>query len=295
MDSDFIRFAAAHGVMIRRLIADGRIHRCGTSEHPRSTDGAYRFDGTFGFVQAWDQHDSIISYKPDRPMTPEEAIRYRRQVTADRDEREREYAEAAERARMILQRCTYGSHRYLVQKGFRDANGLIDPKTVMFQVDDDVVEPEIGCMVVPMRHFRTGDLQSIQWIAESGRKKYLAGGRAWGAAFSIGASQARAVAVEGFATGKTVYEALASLYRRERVVVCFSSANLKHVAPQLGPDTIVFADHDALDKRGRRAGQEAAQATGLPWTMSPVEKEDADDLRQRAGIRAVAELLRGVL
>ena len=48
----------------------------------------------------------------------------------------------------------------------------------------------------------------------------------------------------------------------------------------------VFADHD---KSG--AGQQAAEQTGLPWCMSHIEGEDANDLHQRAGVLAVRQLL----
>lgn len=293
--ADFVKFAAAHGVLIRRLVSDGRIHRCGTAEHPKSSNGAYSYNGRSGFVQAWDQHDAIVPFKPDRLLTPSEALCFRRQIDRAREERELGYVEAAKRAIEILQRCRYDSHPYLVQKGFADARGLIDPSTVTFRVDDDVVEPHADCLVVPMRHYRTGDLQSVQWISATGRKKYLAGGKAWDACFSIGPMRAPTWLVEGYATGLTVAEALRALYRQDRVLVTFSAANLKNVASAVGGQRWIVADNDAPDKHGRQAGQEAARATGLPWVMPEAQDEDADDLRQRCGIRAVADLMRSLL
>ena len=48
----------------------------------------------------------------------------------------------------------------------------------------------------------------------------------------------------------------------------------------------LFADND---KSG--AGERAAQATGLPYCMSPVLGEDANDMHVRAGLLAVCGLL----
>ena len=49
---------------------------------------------------------------------------------------------------------------------------------------------------------------------------------------------------------------------------------------------VVIADNDAS-----KAGEEAAKKSGLPWSMPSEVGMDADDLRQKEGIRAVCELL----
>ncbi|MGE0797274.1 MAG: toprim domain-containing protein [Lautropia sp.] len=293
---DFVQFAASHGVIVEHPIADGRVRRVPTVHRPKKRNAKYRlFSDGFGWVNAYDSADGFNFYRPDTKPDPARVAEWKARADRERVEQAAEWARRAYEALEIVRRCTYASHPYLVNKGFVDARGLVDPSTVTFRIDDDVVEPHADCLVVPMRHYRTAELQSIQWVSATGRKKYLPGGRAWNACFSIGAPRVRAVVCEGYATGKTIAEALALLYRQERVVVCFSAANLKHVAPQFGPDTIVVADNDAPDKHGRQAGQEAAQATGLPWVMPEDQDTDADDLRQRCGIRAVADLLRAIL
>ncbi len=71
------------------------------------------------------------------------------------------------------------------------------------------------------------------------------------------------------------------------VLVCFSDSNMVLVAAQITKGRrYVFADHD---KSG--AGERAAQATGLPYCMSPVLGEDANDMHVRAGLLAVCGLL----
>ncbi len=261
---DFLAFAQANGVLIRRLVPDGKIHRVPTVDHPRSTNGAYRFDGEWGWVQAWDRSEQICIFG-----TPTEAVA----PTRIKEEAREAYQEAARRAKEVVARCTYGPHRYFAAKGLYDAMGLVDTD---------------GRLVIPMRHYRTGDLQSVQWITESGEKRFMTGGRAKGATFTIGRRDVAPWLVEGYATGMTVAAALKSLYRQDRVVVCFSAGNLAHVAEQLRGR--VIADHD---KSG--TGQRVAEETGLPWVMSPIEGEDLNDMQQRAGLRAVADLVRTLL
>jgi putative DNA primase/helicase len=70
------------------------------------------------------------------------------------------------------------------------------------------------------------------------------------------------------------------------VVVTFSAGNLQFVASQLRGRRFVFADNDTSG-----TGQRVAGATSLPWTMSDVVGEDANDLHQRAGLMAVVKLV----
>jgi len=48
----FQQFAEAHGVLIRKLVSSDRIQRCPTTTHPKSTNGAYLWDGQRGGVMA---------------------------------------------------------------------------------------------------------------------------------------------------------------------------------------------------------------------------------------------------
>ena len=47
MSQAFIAFARAHGVEIdaSKLDDSGKLRRCGTTDHPRSKNGAYVWDG----------------------------------------------------------------------------------------------------------------------------------------------------------------------------------------------------------------------------------------------------------
>ena len=52
---NFIDFARAHGVEIdpSKLYASERIKRCGTTDKPKGTNGAYFWDGARGWVFNW--------------------------------------------------------------------------------------------------------------------------------------------------------------------------------------------------------------------------------------------------
>ena len=130
----------------------------------------------------------------------------------------------------------------------------------------------------------------IRWLEDERRhekKMQPYGMKAAGAVHRMGANNTfETCLVEGYATGLSVLEALRGMGVQAVVLVCFSAHNLTLVAQGVHGRAYVFADHD---KSG--TGQGAAEQTGLPWCMSPVEGEDANDLHQRAGVLAVRQLL----
>lgn len=274
----FIEFAMSHGVIIDRLYPRAGIQRCGTVAHPRSTNGAFFFDGRDGWVQNWETMDAPVWWRDidmgdvkRRPSRPNQA----RLAELARRERMR-HAEAARQANEMIASARMDRHDYLKRKGFPDARGLVGLH---------------GELIVPMRahgSYAVVGAQTIQWDGESWSKLYLPGTRAKGAVFFVGRRSAPELwLVEGYATGLSVAEALRSLSLNAAVVVTFAAGNLRHVAGLLdGRCGYVFADHDASG-----AGQQAAEATGLPWVMSQRVGEDANDLMIREGIASVAELI----
>lgn len=192
-----------------------------------------------------------------RPLQP----RTREHQVDEQEERRR--AQARQKALSMISRAEYGWHQYLVNKGHANVHGLV--------LDD--------LLLVPMRDLSTGVVNSLQSITVDGQKKFLSGGRAKGSVFVIGSGK-ETYLCEGYATGLSVKAALDSLYRKARVVVCFSAANLAHVAKRLGG--YVIADNDASG-----IGQKYAEQTGLPWWMPPTEG-DANDFHLWSGERALA-------
>ena len=167
-------------------------------------------------------------------------------------------------------------HGYLMRKGLKETLGLVLPD---------------GDLMVPMRSMATNALagaQLIRWNSDERRweKKMLPGMRARNAIFRIGPKWAsETILCEGYATGLSIEMAVRTLRLNAAVLVCFSDGNMLSVAPMARGAT-VFADNDESG-----AGERAARSTGLPYCMSDVTGEDANDLHQRAGLLAVCSLL----
>lgn len=280
----FIEFACAHGVDIdpAKLYAGERIRRCGTTDKPRSGNGAYFWDGQRGWVFNWSSEAKVQWFNDPaaQPWTEAEKAQWkaRRHVArADQDDRHRR---AAAHAVDLIRNTKPGTHDYLIRKGFPDLDGMVD---------------SAGDLVVPMRHLETNAVvgaQLIHWDEPERQwvKKMLPGMKAKGAVLRLGDKTAsETFLVEGYATGLSVIAALRSVGLRASVLICFSAGNLEFIAPQVKGRVLVFADND---KSG--VGEAAAKATGRSYCMSPVEGEDANDMHVRAGLVAVVQLLMAV-
>lgn len=181
-------------------------------------------------------------------------------------------AQAAKQAAHIVRECRTDQHPYLERKGFAQEVGLID-----FD----------GRLVIPMRNVHHyGHIQSVQFIDAGGQKKFLPGGAAKNAVFFLGTGK-ESWLCEGYATGLSVRAALKALYRDARVVVCFSAANIRSVADELSGPKYIVADHDQ-----NRVGEQYAIKAGCPYVMPPDVGQDANDYHQRAGVFALARLMK---
>lgn len=272
----FEQFAQAHGLIIKQLYPSPSIKRCGTVNKPRSTNGAYFFDGDRGWVFRWDDEATVQWWNDPnaKPWTEQEKSDFKRkQLQAAKAKRE-EQAQVAKMAESILSECEMLEHGYLTSKGFATEKGLVRD----------------GILHVPMRNVRTNALQGLQRIyLEDGSyvKKMMTGMAAKEAVFWIGARKAQVVILcEGYATGLSILAAARMARLNASVLVCFSAYNLQQVASMVPGQRVVFADNDASG-----AGQKAAEATGLPWVMSDLVGEDANDLHVRCGVFEVIKKL----
>lgn len=265
----FQRHAESHGLMLREVIADGRWHRVPTTDHPKKRNGAYVFDGCTGAVQNWATMQDVSLYRPDgQERVARQA--FRKSFQEDR----LRHARASQEAARIIRECERGNHPYLAFKGFPAALGLVHSG---------------GDLIIPARDFKHyGTINTVQRIAADGSKKFLPGGKAKGSVFIIGKGALRERWLcEGYATGLSLQAALLDLRRQAEIVVCFSAGNLQHVASMC--KAFVMADNDASG-----TGQQAAEATGLPWVMPEEVGMDANDLHQTKGLRGLVALMRGV-
>lgn len=280
----FVDFARAHGVEIdpAKLYAGERIRRCGTTDKPRSANGAYFWDGERGWVFNWASEARVqwFNDQASKPWTEAEKQAWKTRRQANRAHQDGQHHQAAMHAAELIRTTKPGTHDYLARKGFPDLEGMIDTA---------------GALIVPMRNLETNALmgaQRIYWNEPERHwdKKMLPGMKAKGAVLRLGDKTAsETFLVEGYATGLSVLAALRSVGLRAAVVICFSANNLELIAPQVKGRVFVFADNDKTD-----VGEKSAQATGMPYCMSPVEGEDANDLHVRAGLMPVVQLLMDV-
>lgn len=278
----FVQFARAHGVEIGDLIASDRIRRCPTVEKPRSTNGAYFWDGSRGWAFAWDGEAKVQWYEDPsaQPWTESEKRAWAAKRQSMAADQERKYENATLRAAVMLRSTKPDFHDYLARKKLGDVRGLVLPEGELF---------------VPMRNLSSNDLQGaqiIKWIPAEMRweKKMLPGMRAKGAVLRLGPKTAHELCLcEGYATGLSIELAARQVRLSAAVLVCFSDSNMVHVAGLLKESRLrryVFADNDKSE-----AGERAAKETGLPYCMSDKVGEDANDLHANSGLMAVQALL----
>ena len=210
-------------------------------------------------------------------LSPEEKCRREQQAAKERELARRRAEQAAQLASKMLSEAELLPHQYLARKGFSDVAGLVVAKD--------------NLLLVPMRSIHTGKVQTLQTITADGRKRFLPGGKAKGAVYNLGRHWTRWY-VEGYATGLSVQAALRRMYRDDQVVVCFSAANLAHVATptERGPrPRYVITDNDE-----NGTGEKYAKKTGHPYWLPP-EPGDANDYHQAHGLETLAEGIREVL
>lgn len=274
---NFLSFAQANGLRIRDLVI-GRISRCPTDAHPSSKNGAFFFDGDWGWVQDHANHTEIQIWKSDKVVdqsTLNQRIAKSKADSAKKIERSNELA--ALKAAIMLRDCTLVNHAYLANKGFPDELGLVDSE---------------GRLLIPMRDCLTDELRGVQaivWHTEERKfsKKMQHGMKAKGAAIRLGVKRAtETFLVEGYATALSVHAALSRLHLRASVLCCFSDSNLVHVANQISGKKFIFADNDVS-----KAGERAAEKSCLPYVMSPEPTFDANDHHQKFGLLSLCKLV----
>lgn len=215
-------------------------------------------------------------YSGDQLAHPVTRAVAERSVDASEEVRRGRAARAAAEAKRTLEQCRPSTHPYLIEKGLSSALALVRGPT----------------LIVPMYDFLTRELlgtQRIDWAADEQRwvKKMAWGMRMKGAVLWLGQPKAQeAFLCEGLATGLSIDLALRRLRLNAAVVVCFNDANLAYVGSLIKGRAFVFADNDES-----KAGETAAIKTGMPYCMSEVEGEDANDLHKRAGIVDLCRLI----
>lgn len=265
MSSDILqqfeaRLQEAGLVLQGGIQADGRLHRCGTADKPKGTDGAYcvHLDAPASvWWQNWQTDDTgTWTATADWDMTDAERQALRRRIEVAKAEAQ------AERAKRQAAAATWAAsiwksappapadHPYLAKKQVPSL-GLRLAKN--------------GRLVVPVLD-ASGKVQSLQFIAGDGGKLFLKDGRTAGGYYPIaakdGGKAGPLVIAEGYATAASIHAATGYA-----VLVAFNAGNLRAVAEMARDkyadrEIILAADYDApSDKYPAPGGIGLAKAT----------------------------------
>ena len=213
-------------------VADGLIHRF-KGPDDKKPNGWYIFHGDHGAFGNWKTNLKVPWAERKSRM---DAGTYRRLVQQERRERRQadalKHSEAAIKARSIWAKAEPATeHPYLIRK-------QVGPHGIRLQGDR---------LVVPMTI--DTEIHSLQFIQQTGLKKFMTGGRVKGCYYPIGKLTNQVWLAEGFATAATVHEVTG-----KASVCAFNAGNLAAVTKhfvKMGLKVYIAADND-------KAGWEAA-------------------------------------
>ncbi len=267
----FEDFARVHGLILNGLQLDRWIPTP-TEDHPRSSNGRYKFLGNVGWVQNWATMDKPATWFAEGHTIDSP------QIQKSIDESRTRQIEAADRASKkagwILHQTELKSHPYLVSKGFPEEMGNV------------WVKDGKELLVIPMRI--DGRIVGVQLIDDEGNKKFLHGQTTKGASFCMNA-KGIPMFCEGYATALSIRECMKASNIKYAIYVCFSASNMKHIARAVGGGFIV-ADNDP-----NCIGEKTAKETGKPYWLSETVGDDFNDYHQRQGTFRASQNLKKAL
>lgn len=264
----FEDFAINHGLILKGLISN-RWVATPTQDHPRKTNGRYKFLGSVGWVQNWSTMDKPAVWFEDG-MDASSHVVVKSIANAEKD-RKLSAEQASKKAGWILKQCVKEKHPYLASKGFNDQLGYVWHKD------------KESFLVIPMRIDRK--IVGCQLINNQGIKKFLKGQTTKGATLSIHA-KGFPIFCEGYATGLSIREVLKASNIKYSIHVCFSASNMQFVARKF-PYGLIIADND-----NSHVGETSARKTGKPYWLSETIGEDFNDFHRRVGTFQASQALK---
>ena len=263
------------------FICDGKLHTCGTLGKEKGTDARYliHLDGMpVGFCMNWrtDERATWTS-KREKELTQRERKVYLERTKllkqqAQEDQAQR-WAHAARIAKNIWDNCPQAPdhHPYLLRK-------QVPADCLRMDGDNRLVLPVLD---------EHGQLQSLNFIAADGSKRFLSGGRTAGGYFPVYAEKsledAPLLIGEGYAT--TLSACISTGYAG---LVAFNTGNLPQVAKMARErypcrTIVILADNDLerVAEIGRNPGRiaaiKAAKAADAKVAHCPALQEKSTD------------------
>ena len=250
---------------------DGSITRFATTGKEKSGWVSLFIDGKGACYGDWKTGEQHVWFA-DGFRSTENDYEREQAIEKAKEERDFAYSNAAFNAQELYAKLPHAlEHDYLTRKNVKSDAGL--------RLYD-------GKLVVPVYGIG-GELQSLQFIATDGTKRFYTGGKMQGGYFTIGKPDDMVLIAEGYATAMTLHEATGKC-----VVVAFNAGNLKPVCDmvrsQYAGRVIICADNDASG-----VGIEKANKCGVEVLHPPIVGEDFNDMAGRAGMAAVADFVVG--
>lgn len=268
---DFLQFAREHGLAINSLVS-GRIARCQTVTKHSKKNGAYYFDGEFGWCQNWELHDHPVIWITDKQVDQKDLQKRLRDSQKEyAQQRQKANQEAIKKATDMLARCRQDISEYFARKGY--------PEMCFNVLFEDGKDPLV---CVPMRI--DGKLSGLQTVAPDGMKKFLYGTNASMATFDIGQGK-KIFLCEGLLTAISLQDVLKRIKIDYKIRVCFSAGNMKKIAAATN-ECFLIVDNDESGT-GQRVGEES----GKPYYVPELTGDDLNDEVRRIGIFKVMQKL----
>jgi len=250
------------------IIGDGVLHRFKING---KLNGAYKlhldgrpagyFQDWRGIKQTWKMSSGFV------PLSEFQRQAYQARRREDEIKRKAEeiakHEAAAKKARSIWNNAALASENqtYLLKK-------RIKPHGARLGRDNALIIPVVNAKK---------ELVNLQFISETGGKRFLAGGKKKGCFYYIGDNTNKILIAEGFATGASLHEDTGFL-----TVIAFDAGNLKEVAIVLkslyqDAEIIVCGDNDASGV-GQKKAREAALACSGKILIPEVSGCDWNDV-----------------
>lgn len=261
-----------------------------------------RLGGCFGDYSS-SLEEIVWQAKQNKPLSPIEQKKFNHEVEKTRVQR------SLERKQLQLNAQKEANHiwsnaeelttsPYLTKKQV-SAHGL------KIYTGDKVIcgMPCNKAIIIPL--YYDNEIVSLQFIADSGDKRFLFGGRKDGCYFIIGNPKESDIIciAEGYATGATIYEKTS-----HPVIVAFDSNNLlkvtKHIGAQYSNKSIIIcADDDFMNPNnpGLNKAKEAVFKIGAKLAVPsfgdnrPNGATDFNDMLQIKGAQAVRDIINSAL
>jgi putative DNA primase/helicase len=282
LHADFVNWLGSLGVEIdqkKGLITGGEIGRAYTTVDGRRKQNAwyqvwFDQDRPYGHVERYDV-GSLGKWKADGGDIPKLTKKQRAEIERIKEQarlaQQIEQNKAAKRAQTMWERSVKCDiHPYLEAKGV-SSHGL---------------KQQDNTLIIPVYNIN-GVVQTLQFISEEGKKKFMPGGKTKGGYFPIGIdllAEAKVINyAEGYATGASYFAD-----HQQPVIVAFNAGNLAPVAEAvfaLYPQAkhVFIADFDESrtgEQKAIAAAQVIKQAGGHAEVLMPEQVGDYNDHAQ---------------